>query len=214
MSDITASVNKFQLALDPNSPDWPSMIKITSIPGLLVYQREMFKDERGFFKEVVEIKDLEKVFGQEIRIVQWNHSHSLPGVIRGIHAEPWDKLVYAMRGRAQAVIVDLRVDSPSFGKAEKFELHQDNALFIPEGLGNSFCVMGDERLDYSYIVTGYYEGKPTPAINVLDPMVIKQVGNWPVTNPIINDKDRSYPSLQEKFKDELDLSKYPWLMQK
>ena len=56
--------NPYKLALEPNSPDWPKMITATEIPGLLIYQRETFADDRGFFKEAVELRDLEKVLSR------------------------------------------------------------------------------------------------------------------------------------------------------
>ena len=87
-----------KLALDPQSPDWPPMITTTDIPGLLIYERETFNDNRGFFREAVELRDLEKVLGKQITIKQWNHSQSHSKVIRGFHAEPWDKLIYVVKG--------------------------------------------------------------------------------------------------------------------
>ena len=213
MTDITASVNKFKLAIQPNNPEWPSMIKTTSIHGLLVYERETFSDDRGFFHEAIEMRDLEKVFGQEIKITQWNHSRSVPGVIRGFHAEPWDKLVYCVRGEVIAVIVDLRTDSPTFGKAEKFLLNEQNkkTLFLPQGMGNSFGVLGNVEAEYCYLITGYFEGKPTPAVFWNDPVITKQFGGWPIEHPVVSDKDASYPMLKEKFEGQVDFSKFPWL---
>ena len=80
--------NPYTLALSPEALDWPTMIQTTAIPGVLIYERETFPDERGFFREVVELRDLEKVLGKKISIAQWNHSYSIPRVIRGFHAEP------------------------------------------------------------------------------------------------------------------------------
>src|SRR5487761_732864 len=98
----------YSLALKPSDPSWPDMIKTTDIPGLLVYKRETFEDNRGFFREIVELRDLEKVLGKKITITQWNHSQSHPGVIRGFHAEPWEKIIYVVKGQAMSVVVDLR----------------------------------------------------------------------------------------------------------
>lgn len=215
MLDITASINKFSLAIQPDDPQWPSAITPTEIPNLLVYQRQPATDNRGFFYEPIEKRDLEKVFGTSIDIKQWNHSRSLPNVIRGFHAEPWDKIVYVASGKALAVIVDLRVDSPAFGKTLKFELGEDNrrALFLPEGMGNSFCSLGDQPTDYLYLITGYFEGKPTPAVFYNDPMLTQQFGGWPIKNPIVSEKDAQYPTLKEKFGNEVDFTKFPWLQQ-
>jgi len=189
------------------------MIKTTEIPGLLIYEREAHADDRGFFKEIVEIRDLEKVLDKKITITQWNHSRSKPRVIRGFHSEPWEKIVYATRGEVLAVIVDLRIDSPTFGKTVKIELGEDSkkAIYLPYGMGNSFCNIGTTDVEYLYMITGYFEDKPTPAINYNDPLLTKQFGGWPISDPIVSDKDMNYPTLKEKFAAEVDFSKFPWL---
>ena len=188
-------------------------VRTTDIEGLLVLERPTMDDERGFFREVLEKRDIEAAAGNKIEIVQWNHSRSNPGVIRGIHAEPWDKIVYCVHGSVLNVVVDLRVGSATFGKVFSKELGGENmyALYIPQGVANSFCVSGQESADYSYLVTAYYKGKPTPAISWDDPLITKQFGGWPVKNPIISDKDKNYPTLKEKFGGEVDFSNYPWL---
>lgn len=213
--DINASVKKFELAIQPADPNWPKMLQTTEIPSLLVYERPTFEDNRGFFREPVEKRDLETVFGKKIEITQWNHSRSLPNVIRGFHSEPWDKIIYAANGEALAVIVDLRIDSPTFGKALKFEIGEKNrkTLFLPQGMGNSFCSLGNTPTDYMYLITSYFEGKPTPAVSFKDPMITRQFGGWPIEHPIVSEKDMSYPTLKEKFGDLVDFSQFPWLKQ-
>ncbi|KKQ77115.1 MAG: RmlC, partial [Candidatus Daviesbacteria bacterium GW2011_GWF2_38_6] len=67
-------------------------IKKTSIPGLLILERPVFEDERGFFKEIFHMDELEKEIGFEFKPVQMNHSRSLPSVLRGLHAEQWNKM--------------------------------------------------------------------------------------------------------------------------
>jgi dTDP-4-dehydrorhamnose 3,5-epimerase len=206
-------LGEYSFALEPGDSRWPPMITATDIPGLLIYERPTFPDDRGFFREPLEKRDLETVLGRQIPIVQWNHSRSIPGVVRGFHAEPWEKMVYVARGRVLAAIVDLRLDSPVFGKVVTIELgeHNRRTLFLPFGMGNSFCVISDEPADYIYLVTAYYDGQPSPAVSVLDPMLTRQFGGWPVTNPIISDKDRSHPTLVAQYGDRVDLSIYPWL---
>ncbi len=205
--------NPYQLALQPTDPEWPSMIKTTEIPGLLIYERETFSDDRGFFKEIVELRDLEKVLDKKITVTQWNHSRSKPNVIRGFHAEPWEKIVYAMKGDVLAVIVDLRTDSPAFGKAVKIEIGENNkrAIYLPQGMGNSFANVGTTDVEYLYMITGYFEGKPTPAVNYNDPVLTKQFGGWPIEHPVVSEKDRNYPGIKEKFAGEVDFSQFPWL---
>ena len=78
-------------------------------------------------------------------------------------------------------------------------------------MGNSICAIGNEDVEYMYMITDYFEGKPTPAVSYKDPILTKQFGGWPVENPIVSEKDESYPSLKEKFGQEVDFSKFPWL---
>jgi dTDP-4-dehydrorhamnose 3,5-epimerase len=207
--------NPYKLVIEPNTPEWPEMIMTTDIPGLLIYERPTFSDNRGFFREPVELRDLEKVLGRKISITQWNHSQSHPKVIRGFHSEPWDKLIYVVKGEVMSVIVDFRTDSPTFGKAVKIMLgeFQRKTVFLPRGMGNSFCNIGDTDAEYLYLITNYFENNPTPAVSWQDPLLTKQFGGWPIEEPIVSEKDMSYPSLKEKFGSEVDFSKFPWLIE-
>lgn len=188
-------------------------IEKTEIPGLLLYKREVFNDGRGFFHEIVELRDLEKVLDKKINVVQANHARSKPGVIRGFHAEPWEKIIYVTKGQVLSVIADFRTDSPTFGKALKFELgdNTNNTIYLPKGMGNAMCVLGGEDAEYIYLITDYFQGRPTPAVFYNDPMLTKQFGGWPVNNPIVSEKDKNYPTLKDKFAEEVDFSKFPWL---
>src|SRR3989338_9188575 len=134
------------------------VITKTSIPGLLVIERPSFPDERGFFREVFRLNDLEEEIGETFNIVQANHSYSLPKVIRALHAENWNKLVYPLTGKVFTAIVDIRPDSETFGKHETFVFDDKSrkSLFIPKGLANSVCVDGDKSVDYLYLVDAYY----------------------------------------------------------
>lgn len=206
-------MQKYDFAIDPKSPEWPEMIETTEIPGLLIYKRETFGDDRGFFREAVELRDIEKVLGKEVKITQWNHSQSHPNVVRGFHSEPWEKLIYVVKGEVMAVIVDFRMDSPAFGKAVKILLGENDrkTVYLPQGMGNSFCNIGEADSEYLYLITGYFEGKPTPAVSWQDPMLTRQFGGWPIKNPIVSEKDMSYPTLKEKFGNDVDFSKFEWL---
>lgn len=175
-----------------------NFIKTTSIPGLLILERPIFSDERGFFRELFHKDELEKVSGIKFDGVQLNHSHSVPGVIRGIHAERWNKVIYPVCGQVFIAIVDIRSDSPTFGKVETFNISDNNriGLFIPNGLANSVCVVGNKDVDYIYIVDAYYDGSDTRAIAWNDPDL--QI-NWPVKNPVISQRDKNNPKLRDLF---------------
>lgn len=203
----------YTLAIDPSNSEWPEMIETTEIPQILLYERQTFPDNRGQFKEIVELRDLETVLGKQIHIVQANHSKSIPGVIRGIHSEPWEKIIYIPKGTVKAVFVDLRTDSHTFGKAISMTFDDTNrkAVYLPKGIGNSYANMGQDDAEYIYMVTDYYKGEKTPAVNLNDPLLTKQFGGWQIENPIISDADKNHPTLTEKFGDTVDFSLFPWL---
>lgn len=170
----------------------------SNIKGLLVIERAPQFDERGFFKEVFR-QELLKKLSTEFQVVQMNHSLSNTGVIRGIHAEKWDKLVYPISGKMVAVIADLREDSETFGQVEKFDFDctkgPTKALFLPNGMGNSICAI-EGPVNYCYVVSDYWKPDSSFAINPFD----KDLNiEWPVSNPILTDKDRSAPSMRDRF---------------
>ena len=111
------------------------------------------------------------------------------------------------------VIIDFRTDSPAFGKAVKILLGENDrkTIYLPKGMGNSFCNLGIDDAEYLYMITDYFEGKPTPAVNWNDPVLTRQFGGWPIENPVVSEKDIHYPTLKEKFGKEVDFSKFPWL---
>lgn len=173
-------------------------IKSTSIPGLLILERPTHKDERGFFREVFHLDELEEALGFEFRPIQMNHSRSKPGVLRGLHGEGWNKLVYPTTGDVFSVIADIRSDSKTFAKVETFKINDNHrfALFIPKGLANSMCAVGNEDVNYIYLVDAYYDGTDTTAIAWDDPDLNI---DWPISDPIISQRDRNNPKLRDLF---------------
>lgn len=173
-------------------------VKKTSLSGLLVLERPMHKDARGFFKEIFHKDEIEAVLGIKFDGVQMNHSCSKPKVLRGLHAENWNKIVYPLTGQVFIAIVDIRLDSPTFGKVETFTISDDNrfGLFIPRGFANSFCVIGQKNVNYIYLVDSYYDGSDTRAVAWDDPD-LRIV--WPIKDPIISERDRHNPKLKELF---------------
>ncbi len=173
-------------------------IEKTSIPGLLILKRPISFDERGFFRELFHKDELEKVSGIKFEGVQMNHSHSKPKVIRGIHAEQWNKIIYPVSGAVFIAIVDLRIDSLTFGKVETFNINDKNrvGLFIPNGLANSLCVIGEVAVDYIYLVDRYWDGSDTRAIAWNDPDLNI---DWPIKDPLISERDKNNPTLRDLF---------------
>ncbi|MFN2613835.1 MAG: dTDP-4-dehydrorhamnose 3,5-epimerase family protein [Actinomycetota bacterium] len=169
-------------------------ISTTSLPGLLLIGLDVHPDERGSFREAFHAAKL----ANEPRLaafvpVQQNVSHNRRGVIRGIHGEPWEKLIHVAHGEVFAAIVDLRRDSPTFGRHETFVLGGQDALFVPRGYGNAFKALTDPAI-YVYLVNEHW----TPDIRYAavaydDP----DIGiRWPDTDgiEIVSEKDRSNPS--------------------
>lgn len=173
-------------------------IKKTSIEGLLVLERPTFSDDRGFFREVFHKNELEAITGTNFETLQMNHALSKKGVIRGLHAEKWNKIAYPLTGKMFAAIVDIRPESETFGKYEIFTIdsQERKALFIPIGLANSICVLGEEDVNYIYLVDAYYDGSDTRAIAWDDPDLNIA---WPIENPIISERDKNNPTLREMF---------------
>ena len=177
-------------------------VETTAIAGLYVVRQPTHGDDRGFFRQTWQASELTEALGRSVTFVQGNHARSEPGVLRGFHAEPWDKLVYATSGRVQAVIADIRPESPTFGTAQSFALGDGGdrvRLFVSEGLGNSYCVHGDGPADYLYDVTAEYRpGVDKRAVRFDDPTLAV---DWAVTEPTLSAEDDDAPTLRERFPD-------------
>lgn len=179
-----------------------TLINKTSIPGLLLIERPKFPDKRGFFHEAFRLNDLEEETGKKFKAVQWNHSLSLPGVIRGIHTEEWQKIVYPVTGKMFTAFVDVRPASKTFGKVETitFDDTKKNsphtAIYIAPGIGNSLCVFGKKPLHYMYLVDEYWEDSKARGIAWDDPDLAI---DWPVRNPIISERDKNNATLRKLF---------------
>jgi dTDP-4-dehydrorhamnose 3,5-epimerase len=177
-------------------------IDSTTIDGLLVVRWDTRSDDRGFFRQTYQIRELSAALGREPVLRQGNHSRSAPGVLRGFHAEPWDKLVYVVRGLALAAIADIRPDSPTFGMAETFLLGdpprgERARLFISEGLANSFCTLGEGDVDYLYDVSDYWRPDVAkPAVAWDDPDLAV---DWPLRDPVLSEADQKNPTLRDLF---------------
>lgn len=177
-----------------------TIIHKTSIGGLYVLDGLTNQDGRGFFREVFRMEQLSKILNFDFTVAQMNHSYSNPGVLRGLHGENWNKLVYPVTGKFFAAIVDIRPESLTFAKVETFIIDGVNrkALFISKGLANSICVMGTEGVHYMYLVDAYYDGTDTKAI-AWDDTDLKI--DWPLKNPILSERDKHNPTLRELFPD-------------
>ena len=174
-----------------------------SLPGVLLVEPPGFGDDRGFFMETWHREKYEKA-GIAKPFVQDNRSRSKNGVLRGLHyqlAHPQAKLVFAVTGRIFDVAVDIRSGSPTFGRWTGAELSLENRrqIYVPEGFAHGFVVLSDFA-DVIYKCTDFYAPGDEYGILWSDP----DIGiDWPVTTPILSDKDRQAPSLGQVPKEHL-----------
>lgn len=171
----------------------------TDIPGLLFFETNYVGDERGYFQEKYQKAKLVTAgMPADFNAVQTNLSYNKQkGVTRGLHAEPWDKFICLIKGRAFVAFVDMR-DGPSFGKQSTFELTPTNAIFLPKGVANSYQTLED-NVYYLYSVNDHWSAENYEKycfVNMADP----ELGiKWPVplNEAIINDRDRNHPMLKD-----------------
>jgi len=168
----------------------------TSLPGVLIIEPRVFNDPRGFFMETYNAgRFLEN--GLDLQFVQDNHSRSSYGVLRGLHYQepnPQGKLVRVSHGSIFDVAADIRTGSPTFGQWFGIELSDENKLqlWVPPGFAHGFCVTS-ERADLIYKCTALYDPKSERGILWNDPALGIE---WPVADPILSDKDRTAPPLE------------------
>ena len=177
----------------------------TSINYLYYISTIVHEDNRGFYREVALIPDIEKVIGKPFSIKQLNHANSVKNVIRGMHAEDWNKLVTVTHGVCLCVLADIRPNSPTFLKKEYTLLgFGENALpgsiFITKGIANSMFIV-EEPVEYIYAVDELYRDRDKSgdvAISLFDPDLNIQ---WPIPQEemIISDRDKNSITLREKY---------------
>jgi dTDP-4-dehydrorhamnose 3,5-epimerase len=173
-------------------------IKPLAIPDVLLITLDRHDDARGYFIERYHSEKLAEL-GFRPKFVQDNHSRSHPGVLRGLHYQfnpEQGKLVGVIRGAIYDVAVDLRPDSPDFGKHIGVTISEDNPqlLWVPPGFAHGFCVLGDAVADVTYKVSGAYNKAGEGGIRFDDPDLAIQ---WPITDPILSERDRALQSLKE-----------------
>ncbi|WP_392558321.1 dTDP-4-dehydrorhamnose 3,5-epimerase [Orbus mooreae] len=163
----------------------------TEISDVKIIQPKVFGDERGFFLETFEKRRYQKMLNIDLDFVQDNHSRSQKDVLRGLHLQkenPQGKLVRVVRGEVFDVAVDIRKSSPTYGKWVGVILSEENKtqFWIPPGLAHGFVVLS-EIADFEYKCTDYYNPKVEGCLLWNDPTVNI---NWPISNPILSEKDK------------------------
>jgi dTDP-4-dehydrorhamnose 3,5-epimerase len=176
------------------------MIKVMPSPlsGVIVVESQVFGDSRGFFMEIFNVRDFESA-GLPTVYAQDNISRSRRGTMRGLHYQlnphAQGKLVRALAGEVFDVAVDLRKDSPTFGKwhGEVLSAENKRAMYIPPGLAHGFLVLS-ETADFFYKCTTLYAPEADRGIAWNDPAIGIQ---WPLPpDPaLLSDKDKKHPLL-------------------
>jgi dTDP-4-dehydrorhamnose 3,5-epimerase len=174
-------------------------IETTTLKGLYLVHLQIFPDSRGSFRESFQTEKMEALGLPKLAPVQWNISENVrPGIIRGLHAEPWDKYVHVPAGAVFAAVADVRPDSATFGQHQTFRLDQTNALFISAGFGNAYQALAPNTV-YCYLVNAHWKaGTSYPSIHYADPdLNIK----WPLppAQDDVSEKDQKNPTLREAF---------------
>ena len=171
----------------------------TAVPDVLLIEPQVFGDTRGFFLESFNQRAFAQATGLNLNFVQDNHSRSQRGVLRGLHyqiEQAQGKLVRVVRGAVFDVAVDIRRDSPSFGRWVGHELSEQNQrqLWIPPGFAHGFLVLSDSA-DFLYKTTQYYAPAHERCIRWNDGQIAIK---WPIEGiPILSGKDAAgLPLLQ------------------
>ncbi|MBN1457804.1 MAG: dTDP-4-dehydrorhamnose 3,5-epimerase [Sedimentisphaerales bacterium] len=166
------------------------------IKGCLKILPFIAEDQRGAFVKTFHSEEFAKL-GLATDFVEEYHSFSHKGVLRGLHFQmpPHDhtKLVYCLSGKAFDAVVDLRKESPTYGKFETFELSPDNRymLYVPRGLAHGFCALEDNTV-MVYKVTSVHAPEYDSGIR-WDSAGIP----WPTDNPIVSERDSQFEKLSD-----------------
>ncbi|MBQ6510579.1 dTDP-4-dehydrorhamnose 3,5-epimerase [Candidatus Saccharibacteria bacterium] len=170
----------------------------TDIDGVYIIEPTLFGDERGYFMETYNKTDFKEA-GLDYDFVQDNQSSSKKGVLRGLHFQktyPQAKLVRVLKGEVFDVAVDLRKNSPTYGKWVGALLSEENhkQLMIPRGFAHGFVVVSDHA-EFAYKCDDFYHPEDEGGIIYNDPAISIE---WPDVGELtLSEKDKKHPSLEE-----------------
>ncbi|MEJ8553403.1 dTDP-4-dehydrorhamnose 3,5-epimerase [Tepidibacter sp. Z1-5] len=172
----------------------------TSIEDLYIIEPKVFGDNRGYFMETYNKKDFNEE-GLYMEFVQDNESKSSKGVLRGLHFQTkhtQGKLVRATKGEVFDVAVDLRKNSPTYGKWEGVILSEENKrqFYVPEGFAHGFLVLSDEAV-FNYKCTDYYAPEYDGGVLWNDPDINIE---WPldgIDKILLSEKDKKQPLFKD-----------------
>ena len=177
-------------------------VKSTPLKNCYIIEPTVFEDDRGYFYEKFNEQKFEQLTGMNGHFVQDNVSKSSYGVLRGLHLQKGDmaqaKLVSCLEGRVWDVAVDLREDSPTFGRWFGVELSAENRLqfYIPRGVAHGFSVLSPTAV-FAYKCDNFYNKESEGGIIWND----AELGiDWklPMSDIILSEKDKVQKTFQEK----------------
>jgi dTDP-4-dehydrorhamnose 3,5-epimerase len=179
------------------------------LPEVVIVEPRIFRDNRGFFLETYR-ENTYRDWGIPDRFVQDNYSYSVKGVLRGMHYQlgvPQGKLVWAAQGEIFDVAVDLRKGSPTFGKWDGLWLSSENQrqLYIPPGFAHGFSVKSEYAV-VIYKCTRYYAPREERGVRWDD---VQLAIDWPVKDPIMSEKDKMLPTLDQAPEKDLPVYQKP-----
>jgi dTDP-4-dehydrorhamnose 3,5-epimerase len=176
----------------------PFQFQRLAIPDVLLVEVQTFDDNRGFFMETYKRSDF-AAHGIGDAFVQCNRSHSVRGVLRGlhyqIHPRAQAKLVSVLQGEIFDVAVDIRHGSPTYGRwvGERLSGQNRRMLYVPMGFAHGFCALSDGA-EVLYMVTDEYAPECDRGLLWNDP----DIGiDWPIADPILSSKDAQLPTLRQ-----------------
>lgn len=175
--------------------------KETKLKGCFIIEPKVFKDTRGYFFECYNKVKFNELLGHDVDFVQDNESYSSKGVLRGLHYQKGKfaqaKLVRVTLGRVLDVVLDIRLDSPTYGEHITVELSGENKkqLFVPKGFAHGFVVLSDTVL-FSYKCDNFYNKASEGGIIYNDPSLSI---DWklPESSLIISEKDLVLPQFSQ-----------------
>ncbi len=172
---------------------------LTSLSGLYVVNRNLAKDERGFFSRFFCAKEYQRI-GFDSQIAQMNHSMTKEkGTVRGFHYQnpPFTevKIVSCIKGSIFDVVIDIRRNSPTFLKWYSIKLSDNNnkSLYIPAGFAHGFQSLED-NCELLYMHSEYYNQGSEGGLNILDPALCVE---WPLSITCVSQRDANHPKINK-----------------
>ncbi|WP_291984386.1 dTDP-4-dehydrorhamnose 3,5-epimerase [Luteitalea sp.] len=171
----------------------------TALPGVVIIEPTVFRDERGFFLETYHATRYAEA-GLDVTFVQDNHSRSRQGTLRGLHFQrtrPQGKLVRAVEGEIFDVAADIDPSSSTFGHWVGVLLTADNfkQIYVPPGYAHGFCVISPVA-QVEYKCTAFYDAADEGGVMWNDPVLGI---TWPLTDVVLSRRDQQHPPLAAKI---------------